>query len=97
MAPSDCSNPSNIELDGRRIGRVRRSRCLLEGLVAAVEFEAPAILDLAVCEGTFGRPVSFVLGQVVINKEHQLDVIIPIKGETDAAIALALGLLKQVV
>ena len=44
-----------------------------------------------------GRPVSFVLGQVLINKEHQLDVIIPIKGETDAAIALALGLLKQVV
>ena len=43
-----------------------------------------------------GRPVSFVLGQVLINKEHQLDVIIPIKGETDAAIALALGLLKQV-
>ena len=44
-----------------------------------------------------GRIVSFVLGQVSINKEHQLEVIIPIKGETDAAIALALGLLKQVV
>ena len=44
-----------------------------------------------------GRPVSFVLGQVLINKEHQLEVLIPAKGETDAPIALALGLLKQVV
>jgi hypothetical protein len=44
-----------------------------------------------------GRPVSHVLGQVPINKENQFEVTIPIKGEMEAPIALALGLLKQVV
>jgi hypothetical protein len=44
-----------------------------------------------------GRLVSFVLGQVSVNKEHQFDVVAPAKGETDVPIALALGLLKQVV
>ena len=43
-----------------------------------------------------GRPVTHVLGLVPI-KENQFEVIIPIKGEPDDAIALALGLLKQVV
>ena len=71
MAPSDCSDPSNFELDWRHIGRVRSSRCLLEGLVAAVEFEVPAILDLAVCEGTFGRPVSFGLGRSQSTKSNR--------------------------
>jgi hypothetical protein len=37
-----------------------------------------------------------VLGQVPVNKEHQFEVVVPVKGETDAPIALALGLLKQV-
>jgi hypothetical protein len=39
----------------------------------------------------------FLLGQVSVNKEHQFEVIVPIKGETDEGIALALGPLKQLV
>jgi hypothetical protein len=55
----------------------------------------PATLALRIVPA--GRPVSFVLGQVSVNKEHQFDVVGPAKGEMDAPIALALGLLKQVV
>ena len=41
--------------------------------------------------------VSFVLGQVPVNKEHEFEVSIPIKDKMEEPIALALGLLKQVV
>jgi hypothetical protein len=53
--------------------------------------------DLAILIDPAGRSVSFVLGQSSINKEQQFEVSIPIKGEMEAPIALALGLLKQVV
>ena len=43
------------------------------------------------------RPISYVVRQVPVNKANQLEVLIPAKGEMDAPIALALGLLKQVV
>jgi hypothetical protein len=44
-----------------------------------------------------GRPVSFVLGQVSVNKENQLEVVVPGKAEFEEPIALAKGLLKQVI
>ena len=53
--------------------------------------------DLVILIDPGSRPVSFVLGQVPVNKENQFEVRIPAKGDPKEAIALALGLLKQVV
>jgi hypothetical protein len=53
--------------------------------------------DLVIMIDPGSRPVSFVLGQVLITKDHHLEVRVPAKGEPKEPIALALGLLKQVV